>query len=69
MAQLTANQEKIAASEGKGPTWEDKVSAESAQSHKIRCLKMPCGNITVCILMQYILSTFILTVRHPYFQL
>jgi len=30
MAQLTANQEKIAASEGKGPTWEDKVSAESA---------------------------------------
>jgi hypothetical protein len=25
MAQLTANQEKIAATEGKGPTWEDKV--------------------------------------------
>jgi len=25
MAQLMANQEKIASSEGKGPTWEDKV--------------------------------------------
>ena len=25
MAQLTANQEKIAESEGKGQTWEDKV--------------------------------------------
>jgi hypothetical protein len=25
MAQLTANQEKIASTEGKGPTWEDKV--------------------------------------------
>jgi len=25
MAQLMANQEKIAESEGKGPTWEDKV--------------------------------------------
>jgi len=29
MAQLTANQEKIAESEGNGPTWEDKV-CESA---------------------------------------
>jgi len=29
MAQLTANQEKIAASEGKGPTWEDKVRKSS----------------------------------------
>jgi hypothetical protein len=28
MAQLTANQEKIAATEGKGPTWEDKVSLQ-----------------------------------------
>jgi len=34
MAQLMANQEKIASSEGKGPTWEDKVS-RNARSHKI----------------------------------
>jgi len=31
MAQLTANQEKIAESEGKGPTWEDKVRNLSHQ--------------------------------------
>lgn len=33
MAQLTANQEKIAASEGKGPSWEDKVIALNTKQY------------------------------------
>jgi len=42
MAQLMANQEKIAASEGKGPTWEDKVCRNALtkflQSNDIFCI-------------------------------